>query len=266
METRNIDAKVGELIRKGEVFPSKQLFDAVREFGSRVERINSSELTVKKLKEVCDQGKEAIQNIELDIDNMKNGEEIKIELFTAFIHDAVDACLDRSAEMTKSYQRPRTGKKDASPRNKDGAENNSEEKTKKTTVAKKNSVDTQDEAFVNASQKYQHAIYVIVEKYKTEVENHNFSLEDFDSTSDLPEKLKARLCYGVFAQRYDNELRLGNDVLSTKDYMDSKLEVKAAAAALKIYMPHASESSIASFYAHVSKKFRDKTDWRAKIK
>lgn len=259
METRNIDEKLGKLLRTGELRPTVQVFDAIREFGARIRVINSEAITLKKIKNVVDQGKEAISTIDLD-------ENIKLELFTAFVHDAVDACLERTTEMMKSYQKPRAGKKNTSPRNKDGVDNNSEGKNTKTPVTKKKEVNTDDEALSRVSQKYKHAIYLIVSKYKEEVRDYNFSLEDFDSTSDLPEKLKARLCYGVFAERYDDERRLGNDELSTEDYMDSKLEVKAAAAALKFYMPHASESSIASFYAHVSKKFRDKTDWRAKIK
>ena len=116
----------------------------------------------------------------------------------------------------------------------------SAEKSKlKSNKTNRNDVDL----YRNTVKFYRDKIIYNLDEYKSESGDTNFDLSKITSAGNMPENLKNKLRIEIFASEKD---------------MDDEREVLAARTALKDLMPLASDASIGSFYAHVSKKFRDK--------
>lgn len=145
-------------------------------------------------------------------------EHVKVALVTAFFKDLVQACLDRTATISAEHRKTKPSKK--VPEKKEA----------------KQSVDLERVTHYKAQ------ITSKVDAYTKLPGNSNFKLSDIQSTDSLPEELKISL----------------KDIFASEADMDNKNEVKSAGNALQILMPLASKGSIGSFYAWVSKKFRDK--------
>lgn len=83
-----------------------------------------------------------------------------------------------------------------------------------------------------------------------------FIPDEVKEAKDIPKKIAKKLMYGVF-------IKVGGSTEEAEKLMDSMPARKAAITAIRKIFPKFEGAP--SFYAHVTKKFRDKINWKALI-
>lgn len=107
-------------------------------------------------------------------------------------------------------------------------------------------------------------IEAMVPKYETalrEIINESaieLNAKKIRETKDIPKKIAAKLRFGVF-------LKIAGSDEAAEVLMDNEIARKAAVIAICKVFPNYNEGCAQSFYAYVTKNFRDKGDWKAAL-